>query len=166
MIKGFWSYARRDDRYGKITSLKKAFKQSLEEAIGDDVGIYMDTTHIHWGEQWRKAIKRGIEECTFFIPILTPSYFKRSHCLFEFTLAIEGGRKILPLYYRKVPIPKEERKDYSAEAIKIAGMAFDIHYRDFRNLKNEDRQKKEVLDFLDDISDEIASIAFKKKMLG
>ena len=156
MLKGFWSYARNDDRYGKITKLKNAFDQMLLEVSGEYVNIYMDTTHIHWGEVWKKAIESGISGGEFFIAILTPSYFKRTHCLFELDFAIEHGIKILPIYYRKVPIPEKKRQDFSLRAIELAKKVFDINYRDFRELRYKHLQEEKVQEFLDGIAEELA----------
>jgi len=156
-VRGFWSYARNDNKSCKISILKDAFEQTLIEVTGDEVDIYMDTTHIHWGEEWENAIKSNIAISDFFIAILSPSYFKRHHCLLEFELAIQHNVGIFPLYYRKTPDLEGEENKKNEKAIEIASAVAKMQYRDFRPLRNKIIASEEAQNFLDLITEELAN---------
>jgi hypothetical protein len=51
---------------------------------GRQLDIFVDRSHIVWGEAWRERISTGLMATTFFIPIITPRYFTREECRREF----------------------------------------------------------------------------------
>lgn len=57
-IKGFFSYARQNDKHGSgsLSSLRKNFEIELWEQTGENIEIFQDQEDIIWGELWKKKI--------------------------------------------------------------------------------------------------------------
>ena len=89
-LKVFISYAHEDDRRsgGGITKLRRAIEEEYALKTGNEVSIFQDTKNIEWGMDWREEIDKAIGATLFFMPILTPTYLKRPHCLAELHAAI------------------------------------------------------------------------------
>src|SRR3712207_8752310 len=35
---------------------------------------------VQWGDNWQERIEESLDEVTFFIPIITPGFFRSAHC--------------------------------------------------------------------------------------
>jgi hypothetical protein len=116
---GFWSYARADDEAeaGRITRLANLLASEYVMLTGEDLTIFVDRDDIAWGDEWRSRIDEALEGTTFFVPIVTPRYFKSAECrkeLFTFDMHAEsrGVRELLlPLLYVDVPDLSPESDD-------------------------------------------------------
>lgn len=107
----FLSYTRIDDQAhdGLISELRNRLEMQVRALTGDrDFRIFQDVDGIKLGEAWEGALERAIETATFFIPILSPSYFASEPCRFELTKfhgrESASGRDdlILPIYLIEV----------------------------------------------------------------
>ena len=161
-MKIFWSYAKLDNKKPhKLSKLREAFSVVLDEATGSNNQILIDENDLQWGVDWKQKIEDLIHKSDAMISILTPSYFNSRKCIHEFMLANELGKKVYPLYFRKVKNGfrstfKEEGNEENI-ALNQASLKFsDIQYRDFRKYKNKDFNIEEVQDFLDRLANEIA----------
>jgi cobaltochelatase CobT len=76
----FMCYARINDRDGTLTKLREKLSEEVEELIGEEFPIFQDIEDIKWGEDWKERIGESLSEVTFFIPIITPSFFKSEYC--------------------------------------------------------------------------------------
>ena len=158
----FWSYSRRDNSKGKITSLKNAFCDSLNQTIGQDCIIFFDVESITWGATWKNSIQKNIEECDGFIVNMTPSFFNSRFCIFELKTAIDLGKKIYPIHYRQCSKLesdfKEDGKDAENNKMLNASSAKIKKYQfsNFTALKNKIIESEQVQDFLDKLADEIS----------
>lgn len=87
--KVFWSYAHRDDELtgGRVTELKQDIQSEYEVQTGEVLDVFQDSEGIGWGVDWRKVIGDNLGTTSFFIPILTPTYLRRPHCLAELKAA-------------------------------------------------------------------------------
>ena len=111
MRKGFWSYVHEDDEAeGKrISRLAEDFVAQYEMLTGDTIELFLDKDGIGWGDEWRKKIDDHLESVEFFIPVMTPRYFKSSECRRELNQLLRSARKfkrlelLLPLHYVDVP---------------------------------------------------------------
>jgi sulfatase-modifying factor enzyme 1/TIR domain-containing protein len=85
---GFWSYARQDDQHTErqLSGLHRAVCSELALLHGEEVTLWKDDTHLKVGKLWEDSIKSAINTSTFFIPILSPRYFKRKYCIIELNL--------------------------------------------------------------------------------
>jgi hypothetical protein len=138
---GFWSYVRADDEAddGRITRLASLVRDEYALLTGEDIAVFVDRESLSWGDEWQRRIDEALEGTAFFIPVLTPRYFRSSACRREL-LTFAGHAKslhvselLLPLLYVDVPSLFDEESDDEAIAL-IARM----QYEDWRELRLED----------------------------
>lgn len=136
----FLSYVRFDEKHedGKLSDLRERLSAEVRAQTGEDFPIFQDRNDIHWGEHWEQRIEKSIDSVTFFIPIITPSFFKSTACRKETKqfLAREKRLKrndlVLPLYYIELPSETNLRnKDKLVESV------FAHQYTDWRELRFE-----------------------------
>lgn len=158
----FWSYAKLDNKKPhKLSKLRHAFNNSLDQASGFENKIIVDESDIKWGGDWKKEINRLISSADSIVTILSPSYFNSKMCIYEFEQAIKENKNIYPIYYRtylkglKSNFKEDgnmENKRLNNASSKISG----IQYKDFRALRNKNYESEAVQDFLDVLSAEIS----------
>ena len=139
MRNGFWSYMHQDDEAekGRISQLAKDVVAQYEMITGDTIELFLDKDGLKWGDKWRKEIDDRLESVEFFIPVLTPRYFKSPECrrelqFFARRAAARPGLKelLLPLYYIDIPeLNEESDKD---DLIRSVG---DFQRQDWRDLR-------------------------------
>jgi F-box protein 11 len=102
----FMSYAHSDDdRSMRLTQFREDLSAEVQRQIGEEFSIFQDRENIRWGQNWKKRIEESIDEVTFLIPIITPSFFRSLYCRYELQQFIEHEKKlerndlILPVYY-------------------------------------------------------------------
>jgi 8-oxo-dGTP pyrophosphatase MutT (NUDIX family) len=135
---GFMSYVHADDEAdeGRLTE----FRVRLEREVGVQTGvaftIFQDREDIHWGDAWRERVESSIDNATFLIPIITPSFFASDQCRAEFERFTIRERElnrtdlIFPVYYVSCPSLEDETTDDGiAEIIKSR------QYTDWRKLR-------------------------------
>jgi TIR domain len=149
---GFWSYGRHDDEHsdGALSALRVRVGKELKLLYGEDVDIFLDSEAISFGATWNIKISEAIGKTTFFIPIVTPRFFKSENCIDELNMFRERekilGRNdlIFPLQYinisdlrpNETPFPKE------LEFIKSRQIF------DFESYRCNDLKEKEVQNHL------------------
>lgn len=74
----FMSYVRTDDRHeeGRITQFRERLSGEVQMQTGEDFPIFQDRNDISWSQAWEERIEQSIDEVTFLIPIITPSFFR------------------------------------------------------------------------------------------
>lgn len=114
---------------------------------GADFDIFQDRSHISWGENWRSRIEESLDEVTFLIPIITPSFFSSQACrqelqrFLEREEALERNDLILPIYYVDTPqMNLEDRR----EADEVAQAVHAHQYADWRELRNRPPSHQKV----------------------
>ena len=136
----FLSYAHSDNKYGHLTSLRERLSYEVEIQTGAEFPIFQDRKDIQWGENWRQRIENALDEITFLIPIITPSFFNSQPCRDELTHFLELEKKlgrndlILPIYFVDTPLlndPQLRATDELAEVIASR------QYVDWRELRPE-----------------------------
>jgi hypothetical protein len=158
----FWSYAKLDDKEPhKLTKLRRAFNNSLDQTMGYECKIIVDVSDLRWGVEWKNEIERLVLSSDAIIALVSPSYFNSKMCIHEIGIALSAKKRILPIYYRECKNGlkstfKEEGNDENAELNRISKKIENIQYRDFRKLKNKDLDSEVVQDFLDKIASELA----------
>jgi hypothetical protein len=125
---GFWSYTHEDDRLDGGRILRLAEKLSAEFGLltGENLELFVDRADLKWGQEWRARIDEALSRTTFFIPIITPRYFRSTECRAELlkfaghaaSLGLE--QLLLPLLYIRVPALDQEdaRADEAVALIK------------------------------------------------
>jgi len=158
----FWSYAKLDDKEPyKLTKLRRAFSNSLDQTLGYENKIIVDVSDLRWGVEWKTEIERLILNSDYIIALISPSYFNSKMCIHELKIALCAEKRILPIYYRNCKNGlkstfKEEGNDENAELNRISKKIGEIQCMDFRKLKNKDLDSEVVQDFLDKIANEFA----------
>ncbi|MBD1869132.1 toll/interleukin-1 receptor domain-containing protein [Cyanobacteria bacterium FACHB-471] len=88
----FISYSRRD----------KAFVEKLDAALRSlNRAPWVDWEDIYKGEEWWKAIQRGIESANTFIFVISPDSVASAVCRDEVTYAAECNKRFLPIVWRE-----------------------------------------------------------------
>ena len=78
--------------------------------------IFLDRDDIAVGQQWKARIDDSLNEVTFLIPFLTPSFFTSTECRREVERFLERESKldrddlILAVYYIDAPVLNDESK--------------------------------------------------------
>lgn len=142
----FMSYAHADDDDGRLSEFRKKLSAQTRKVIGVEFPIFQDCEDIKWGEEWESRIDESLAEVTFFIPIITPSFFKSKYCRDELIRFLEreerlGLKLILPVYYIETPLIKDESKRSCDE---LAQKISSRQYVDCRELQFEDLESKEI----------------------
>lgn len=114
----FLSYTRNDDQYfgGYIT----AFRDVLEKAVHIVTGeatfrIFQDTEGIILGEPFERKIDDVLNQSSFLVPMLSPTFFNSAACRHELELFLKHEKElsrddlILPIYF--VSSAKAEKKE-------------------------------------------------------
>lgn len=74
-----------------------AVAQRIQLALGEVgiVDVWLDKTHLAWGDRWEPKIERCIEQCAFFLPIISGHTLtrKRRHFRTEWRLAEKEALK-------------------------------------------------------------------------
>src|SRR5262245_2601133 len=149
---GFFSYSREDDEGsgGKLSKLRERIQEELRLQLGRswrDFRLWQDKAAIAHGELWEDTIKKGISESVFFIPIITPSAVRSSHCKFEFAsfLArekeLDRNNLIFPILYVPVPALRDEDLWRQDPLLSIIGSR---QYEKWQNLRHLDASSTEV----------------------
>jgi len=103
----FMSYAHIDNDDDRLTEFRKRLSKEVGKYTGDEFPIFQDTD-IEWGQNWKERIENSLDEVTFFIPIITPSFIKSNNCQKELLIFRDREKKlkrndlILPVYYIEV----------------------------------------------------------------
>jgi hypothetical protein len=158
---GFWSYTREDDvgDNGRVARLADQLKAEYGLITGDELELFVDRTSLDWGDQWRTRIDEALATTTFFIPVITPRYFRRPECRKEL-LTFAGHAQslgveelLLPLLYVEVPDLDEDSED---EAIAlVAG----TQYEDWRNLRLVDENSADYRQGVNRLATRLANIS-------
>ncbi|MFJ8747384.1 TIR domain-containing protein [Embleya sp. NPDC127516] len=116
---GFWSYTHRDDVLddGRILRLAESISHEFEIVTGEALNIFRDNTSLAWGHVWLSRIDSALATSTFFIPVITPRYFKSQQCRREIISFAQNAASLgleellLPIYYVNVPELSGEHVD-------------------------------------------------------
>lgn len=145
----FMSYVRFDDKHenGRLTEFRERLSAEVKMQTGEDFPIFQDREDIKWGQNWKERLEETIDDVTFLIPILTPTFFKSPHCREELERFIEREKElgrndlILPVYYVSCkPLDDEEKRAGDELAVLLASRQF----MDWRDLRFEPLTSSEI----------------------
>lgn len=137
---GFMSYVNSDDKYGQLTTLRERLSDEVQMQIGTEFPIFQDRKDIHWGQNWKERIENSLDETTFLIPIITPSFFNSKACREELARFLEREKKldrndlILPVYFVDTPLLNKAELRASDD---LAEVIASRQYADWRELRFE-----------------------------
>lgn len=154
----FMSYTHLDDKSGQITTLRERLSDEVRVQTGEDFRIFQDVEGIKLGQNWRRRIEGSLDEVTFLIPILTPSFFKSDWCRNEVLhfhrreTALGRDDLILPIYFVSTPyVDDPARRD----ADEVAGIIAAHQYADWRQLRIKGWTAPDVLEVLVRVAEQI-----------
>jgi len=112
----FLSYTRFDDRRDRITDFRTGLSESVQEVSGEPFNIFQDVDDeegITIGEPWKGKLNEVLNQARFFIPVLTPSFFRSEPCRQELRTFLDLEQKVgrrdlvLPIYWITCPVLEE-----------------------------------------------------------
>jgi hypothetical protein len=135
---GFWSYAHQDNQLdrGHLIGLAEAVASEFELMTGEELGLFVDSERIEWGDEWRRAIDTSVPISVFFIAVITPRYLRSAECRREFVAFLEvlatgsSHRFLLPILYTDTPAIVDRNNDDE-----IAVAVRRTQYEDWRDLR-------------------------------
>jgi formylglycine-generating enzyme required for sulfatase activity len=155
------SYTRFDDENDGafLTAFRERLSREVQAHRGEPFPIFQDTEDIKLGQPFAERIKDALATITFFIPILTPSFFKSEWCRYELEQFLQReasmGRNdlVLPVYY--IRVPGLERAAARANDPLLQTLA-ERQYIDWRKLRRRSFDLPEVNDTLVEMAEYIA----------
>ena len=156
--KGFWSYARGDDKHldSQLTQLRSRVAGEISHLLGREVDMFQDIYDIRTGDDWAEKLRAEVTGASFLVPILTPRYFERDWCREEvmtfIQLAKDAKQKpmIFPIYFTR------DRPTERGDLCDVRKAVARYNYFDYRALRFEDnpvRIAKAVNEFAEDVVD-------------
>src|SRR3972149_6109518 len=136
----FMSYVHSDDKYGHLTQFRERLSDEVRMQTGEEFPIFQDRKDIWWGQNWKERIEESLDEVTFLISIITPSFFNSQACRDELERFLEREKKlkrndlILPVYYVDCPLLNDQAKRATD---KLAQVIADRQYADWRDIRFE-----------------------------
>ncbi|MDQ0612399.1 hypothetical protein QF046_000040 [Microbacterium sp. W4I4] len=143
---GFWSYVHNDDdaSFGKIVQLGRDLKSQYEMVTGTSVELFLDRDSLAWGDAWESVIHSNLGTVAFFIPVITPAYFKSAACRAELERFAERTSKeglkglLLPILW----VPSSEL-DEEASTDPLVQIVKDRQWEDWTYLRHDERGSSE-----------------------
>lgn len=142
---GFLSYVHADDEddHGRILAFAKDLESAYRLQTGERLSLFVDREDVEWGAAWKERIDNAIAGTTFFIPIITPSYFKSPECrreLLKFAREAEalGLTELLAsVYWIRVPALQDAPEASQDEAVRLVAK---YNWQNFRDERLEERE--------------------------
>jgi len=160
---GFWSYTHDDnvlDR-NRVQRLAERVRDEYSLLTGDELELFVDRDALAWGEEWRARIEKALEGTAFFVPIITPRYFRSQECRNELlsfarqatSLGVE--ELLLPIHYVNVPA-LSAHESAADEAIRLVAA---MQWTDWRKLRLVDEDSAEYIAGINSLATRLAEIA-------
>ena len=141
---------------GRVTQLGRDIVANYEAVMAEQIKLFLDRDDLHWGDQWRGQVDEALSNVAFFVPVITPRYFKRPECRREFQYFLDratsfGIRElILPILYIDVPeLHEDEPSDAMMRILK------DVQWEPWLSYRFEDRHSGEYRSAVDRLAREL-----------
>jgi formylglycine-generating enzyme required for sulfatase activity len=159
----FLSYTRFDDHNdrGAISEFRLRLASAVRAVTGEPFDIFQDIDGLGLGERWPDKLDEMLDEARFFIPILTPSYFKSEACREELQKFLDAEKKrgrddlVLPIYYIQCPVLEEA---YLREADHLARIVSERQRCDWRDLRLRSFRNRSVKIAIEGLAREIYKV--------
>ena len=157
---GFLSYSHLDDEAdgGRIRRLAAKIQAEYRVLTGEKLEIFVDRTDLGWGQKWRERIDGALQSTTFFIPVLSPSFFASDECRREFlnfyntTRSLGVSRYLLAIRYA----PVDDLVEGSAD--KAKAVAAETQYKPWEHLRLEDEDSAVHRSAINDLAQELRTL--------
>ncbi|RKQ91915.1 TIR domain-containing protein [Solirubrobacter pauli] len=142
-LKGFWSYVHADDQaeHGRIAQLARDVAQQFEMLTGEPIELFLDQDALEWGDKWRAKIDSSLASIAFFIPVITPRYFRSAECRREFQFFARQAKAfgvtelVLPVLYVDFPGLHDEDADDD-----LVALIREFQWQDWSDLRFAERE--------------------------
>jgi hypothetical protein len=153
----FMSYASNDDKHdgGNLTRFRERLSGEVQAQTGKEFVIFQDRKDILWGQYWKERIDESLDAVTFFIPIITPSFFNSAYCREELQRFLERERTlnrrdlILPVYYIGCPLLEDEVKRATDQMVQVIAAR---QYADWRGLRHKSQISREARETISELA--------------
>ena len=143
---GFWSYVHADDDadLGRVVRLAKDVAAQYEAITAEPIELFLDKDALTWGDDWLERVDASLASIVFFIPVITPRYFRSIECRRELQTfahraeSLGVAELILPLVY--IDVTALHDADPQDEAVKLVKT---YQWEDWRELRFEDPSSKD-----------------------
>lgn len=138
-VSGFFSYAHDDDMCNRLSMLREDLVAEYRQITGDELELFIDREGIEWGDRWARNIEASIDSSMFFIPVLSPLYFRSFYCqqeLEQFLRKVEkenARELLLPIYYVDTAYAELGASDGAMKRV------FEFQYEDWREMRFAER---------------------------
>lgn len=161
---GFWSYVQEDDAGdgGRVLDLATDLRTQYRMQTAENLELFVDRDSAKWGEEWNELISDAIAGTTFFIPVITPSYFRSNACRQELLKFVREAdrvglqRLLMPVYWITVPALENDGINSTDEAVRAVARH---QWRDLRDIRLEDRSSSHYRKAVNDLAGDIAGRA-------
>ena len=141
-VSGFFSYAHDDDMCNRLSMLREDLVAEYRQITGDELELFIDREGIEWGDRWARNIEASIDSSMFFIPVLSPLYFRSFYCqqeLEQFLRKVEkenARELLLPIYYVDTAYAELGASDGAMKRV------FEFQYEDWREMRFAERRSE------------------------
>ncbi len=165
------SYARPDDQQNGdfLNRFRERLSNEIRVQTGAEFQIFQDTEDIRWGQYFQDRVEDTAQALTFFIPIITPDFFRCEYCRDELRKflrreeALHRNDLILPIYYAESDLISDQAKhtsDTLAQAVSMRDLF------DWRPLQEQPLDSAEAQDLLEHIAKHVRdSLQETRKLL-
>lgn len=134
------SYVRSDDDHdgGRITQFRQRLEGEVRMQTGKAFPIFQDRNDLSWGQRWAERLEQSLNDVTFLIPVITPSFFESPACRSEFEIFLKKekllgiNRLILPIYY--VTADQMDQR-YNSESDSVVSTLSERQWTDWREFR-------------------------------
>ncbi|MBE9033430.1 toll/interleukin-1 receptor domain-containing protein, partial [filamentous cyanobacterium LEGE 11480] len=90
-----------NDVFISYSRVDKAFVERLHQALGEaDRDTWVDWANIELTEDWRAAIRTGIDGANNFVFVMSPDAVMSEVCQWEINYAMENNKRLVPVMHR------------------------------------------------------------------
>ena len=156
----FLSYTRFDNQHdgGAISEFCRRLASAVRAVTGVPFEIFQDVDDIDVGERWSGKLERVLDQARFFIPIMTPSYFKSGACRDELHKFLKAEKRtgrddlVLPIYYIESAVLEDKTL---READQLAKILSSREHYDWRELRHSSFRNRKVRLSIDELARQI-----------
>lgn len=156
----FWSYVHADDDVdmGRIVQLARDIVGHYEARTGETIDLFLDRDDIQWGNAWREKIDASLANVVYFVPVITPRYFRRVECRRELQFFANRTQQlgirdlILPILY--IDVPELQHENPNDVLVKLVQ---DIQWKPWTEWRFTDRDSAAYRSAVDDVARELVT---------
>lgn len=158
---GFWSYVHADDEasHGRIAQLARDIVTEYEAQTTEKIQLFLDRDDLKWGDAWRSVIDEALASVAFFVPVVTPRFFKSVECRRELKQfadraeALGVKQLIMPILWIDVPnLHDPAQRDDAMD------MVVDFQWEPLTNLRHTPRDSPEYTKAVEKLAAQIVTV--------